>query len=223
MGHPGASGRSLCFKVPPPPQTGRGEQRPTDGPTDGPTDVSLFTRSSQKIMSCIIPLRRSPYQICTFVSQLAIYHNATNHTTSSTDRLHDPNNPTLNPKMEASSATTKPPSLYSKASSTTLVPTSDQTQTTSKEPCHTYYQRMGPPNPEAQPKSKSKLGKLLSKLPSSAVQRSVDMRERQLVEEERTGVRRVIVADGTEVSDCFCSDLLGRRSLGAVMEGKDVR
>jgi hypothetical protein len=49
------------------------------------------------------------------------------------------------------------------------------------------------------------------------------MRERQLVEEERTGVRRVIVADGTEVSDCPCSELLGRRPLGAVMEEKDVR
>jgi len=124
--------------------------------------------------------------------------------------------------METSSATTKLPSLHSKASSTTLVPTLDQTQTT-KEPCRTYYRRTGPPNPDAQPKSKSKLGKLLSKLPSSAVQRSVDMRERQLVEEERTGVRRVIVADGTEVSDCPCSELLGRRPLGAVMEEKDVR
>ncbi|KAK3900061.1 hypothetical protein C8A05DRAFT_36296 [Staphylotrichum tortipilum] len=124
--------------------------------------------------------------------------------------------------METSSATTKLPSLHS---STTLVPTSDQTQATSKEPCRTYYQRMGPPNPDARPKSKSKLGKLLSKLPSSAaVRRSVDVRERQLVEEERTGVRRVIVADGTEVSDCFCNDLLGRQSLGAaVMEGKDVK
>ncbi len=138
--------------------------------------------------------------------------------------VHEPNNPTLiNPRMETSSATAKPPSLHSKASSTTLVPTSDQTQTTSKEPCRTYYQRTGRPNPDAQPKSKSKLGKLLSKLPSSAVQRSVDSRERQLVEEERTGLRRVIVPDGAEVSDCPCSDLLGRPSLGAVMEGKDVR
>ncbi len=122
--------------------------------------------------------------------------------------------------METSSATTTSPSLHS---STTLVPTPDQTPTTSKEPCRTYYQRVGPSNPDAQPKSKSKLGKLLSKLPSSAaVRKSVDVRERQLVEEERTGVRRVIVAEGTEVSDCFCNDLLGRQPLGADMvEGKD--
>jgi hypothetical protein len=30
--------------------------------------MNLLTRSSQRIMSCVIPLRRAPCQICTFVS-----------------------------------------------------------------------------------------------------------------------------------------------------------
>lgn len=108
--------------------------------------------------------------------------------------------------MDASSVTstrtTKPPSLQSKASSTTLVPTSDQTQTASPEPssAHLYKATGRPPNPDAQPKPKSKLSKLMSKLASPSVRRSLDLHERQLLEEERTGVKRVFFADSTAVA-----------------------
>ena len=108
--------------------------------------------------------------------------------------------------MDASSAATstttaKPPSLHSKASSTTLVPTSNQAQTASTESSsvHLYEPTGRPPNPDAQPKGKSKLSKLLSKLASPTVRRSLDLHERQLLEEERTGVKRVFFADSTAV------------------------
>ena len=109
--------------------------------------------------------------------------------------------------MDASSATstttTKSPSLQSKASSsTTLVPTSDQSQTASIESssAHLYKPTGRAPNPDAQPKPKSKLSKLMSKLASPSVRRSLDLHERQLLEEERTGVKRVFFADSTAVA-----------------------
>ncbi len=100
--------------------------------------------------------------------------------------------------MDTSTTTTKPPSLHSKSSSTTLAPTLvDQPEPAYREPCYNYTKRVGPPNPDAQPKRKSWLGKMVAKLPSSAVQQSLDARQRLLLEEERTGIRRIRVEDNT--------------------------
>lgn len=107
--------------------------------------------------------------------------------------------------MDASKSDTKPttPSLHSFASSTTLHTTgtadTDRTQmaitattTTNADkepPRYTYIERSGrAPNPDAQPKPKSKLSKFMSKLQSPAVRQTNEARERQKLEEERRGV-----------------------------------
>ncbi|KAK4141803.1 uncharacterized protein C8A04DRAFT_30648 [Dichotomopilus funicola] len=97
----------------------------------------------------------------------------------------------------------KPPSPDSTASSTTLTnklpnPLDPQTQpstsnTTSDNGTLTQYiytERVGPPNLDAQPKKKSKLSKFLSTFQSSAVQQTNAAREREKLEEQRTGVRK---------------------------------
>lgn len=88
-------------------------------------------------------------------------------------------------------------SLHSMASATTLVP--DQSKVTAenaekdnegKEPeRYLYYKRIGPPNPDAQPKPKSTLNKLMSKFQSPAVKQANEAREREKLEEERRGVK----------------------------------
>ncbi len=97
--------------------------------------------------------------------------------------------------MDTSSTTTATPSLRTKTSSTTLNPCSEQFPT--REPAFIYYKSTGhAPNPDAQPKPKSMLRRLLAKLPSTtAVRRSTQMRDAQLLEEERTGVKRVVIQD----------------------------
>jgi hypothetical protein len=116
--------------------------------------------------------------------------------------------------MDASTTpnTSTAPSLHSMASATTLVP--DQTKPTNEKaekdngerdsveedntdkysaerdvPRYLYYKKTGTPNPDAQPKPKTKLDKLMSKFQSPAVRRTNAAREREKLEEERTGVR----------------------------------
>ncbi|KAL2192993.1 hypothetical protein P885DRAFT_81724 [Corynascus similis CBS 632.67] len=54
---------------------------------------------------------------------------------------------------------------------------------------YVYYERKGPPNPNAQPKQKSRLSKFLEKFQSPVVQQANAARERKQLEEERTGIR----------------------------------
>ena len=96
--------------------------------------------------------------------------------------------PTTNPN--------KPPSVHPTASSTTLAVNPDPPTTTTNqekkytpEP-YTYTKRTGPGNPDAQPKEKSKLGKFLSKFQTDAVKKSNAAREREKLEEERTGIKK---------------------------------
>ena len=100
----------------------------------------------------------------------------------------------------------KPPSLHSTTSSVTLIPDqpptdgSKATATGSELPQYTRITPTGvPPNPSAQPKPKSAFGKLFGKLQSPAVQQSVAARERELLEEERTGLKKTTV--GSAASD----------------------
>ena len=95
------------------------------------------------------------------------------------------------------STNSKPPSLYSTTSSVTLIPDQPPTDTTlatttsSELPRYTRITPTGvPPNPSAQPKPKSALTKLFGKLQSPAVKQSVAARERELLEEERTGLKK---------------------------------
>ena len=87
----------------------------------------------------------------------------------------------------------KSPSLYSTTSSATLIPddTPQATTSSSELPRYTRITPTGvPPNPSAQPKPKSALTKLFGKLQSPAVKQSVAARERELLEEERTGLKK---------------------------------
>ncbi|GAB1319529.1 hypothetical protein MFIFM68171_09739 [Madurella fahalii] len=54
---------------------------------------------------------------------------------------------------------------------------------------YVYYERTGVPNPDAQPKPKSKLSRFLSRFQSPAVKSTLAARERQKLEEERRGVK----------------------------------
>lgn len=114
--------------------------------------------------------------------------------------------------MNSTKAKTKPTtsSLRSYDSSTSLGTKTDQTQTAEAQqnknnnngvheagPArYLYYERKGPGNPDAQPKPKSKLSKFLSKFQSPAVKQTNAARERERLEEERTGVK-VYTALGT--------------------------
>ncbi len=53
----------------------------------------------------------------------------------------------------------------------------------------------GAPNPDAQPKEKSKVSKFLTKFQSSAVKATNEAREREKLEEERTG-RKIYTPTG---------------------------
>ncbi len=112
---------------------------------------------------------------------------------------------TSNPKK------TTPPSLHSTSSTTTLAKPDSNTTTLNKPDSNTttptettktntpqakeperylYYKKTSkPPNPDAQPKPKTKLDKLLSKFQSPAVKQTNAAREREQLEEERRGVK----------------------------------
>ena len=109
-----------------------------------------------------------------------------------------PNNqkPPLKMATPSTSETTTPtpPSLHSALSTTTLskgtVTTTTASQPTPQPERYLYYKKTGrAPNPDAQLKPKSKLDKLLSKFQSPAVKRTNAARERELLEEERRGVK----------------------------------
>ncbi len=106
--------------------------------------------------------------------------------------------------MDTAAPTTaaKTPSLHSTTSSITLIPDQPQPATTGTSgelPHRIQYERTGNPNPDAQPKHKSRLNKLMSKFQSPAVKRTVAARERELLEEERTGIKKHVV--GSAASD----------------------
>ncbi|KAK3896382.1 hypothetical protein C8A05DRAFT_40105 [Staphylotrichum tortipilum] len=85
-----------------------------------------------------------------------------------------------------------PPSLRSKTSETTLATTTatQVPEPDNKEPpCYLYHERVGPGNPDGQEKPKSKLAKFISTLQSPAAQQTNAARDRELLKEERTGVR----------------------------------
>ncbi|KAK0741556.1 hypothetical protein B0T18DRAFT_394134 [Schizothecium vesticola] len=60
---------------------------------------------------------------------------------------------------------------------------------------YVYVDKVGTPNPDAQPKKKSKISSFFSKFQSPAVKATNAARERVLLEQERTGVRKVQVTD----------------------------
>jgi len=60
---------------------------------------------------------------------------------------------------------------------------------------YVYVNKVGTPNPDAQPKKKSKISSFFSKFQSPAVKATNAARERVLLEQERTGVRKVQVTD----------------------------
>ena len=102
--------------------------------------------------------------------------------------------------MDSTKAKTTPttPSLHSRTSSGTLTTKPDPSQNqpasvTGKHEAgparYVYHERVGAPNPNAQPKRKSKFSKLLSKFQSPAVKQTNAARERELLEQERTGVK----------------------------------
>ncbi|KAH6651233.1 hypothetical protein F5144DRAFT_558848 [Chaetomium tenue] len=101
-----------------------------------------------------------------------------------------------------------PFSLPSSTSSTTLATTTTTTTTTTQTPTnnppqpprepqqYTYISKRTTPNPDAQPKQKSRLGKFLSKFESSAVRQANAVKESKRLEAERTGVHK-LAATGT--------------------------
>lgn len=112
--------------------------------------------------------------------------------------------------MDSTSATPPPnpksPSLHSTTSSLTLIPdqrltSNAQTNAPSSElPYYTSTRPTGKaPKPFAQKKPQSALGKFMSKFQSPAVRQTTAARERELLEEERTGVKKVTT--GSAASD----------------------
>ena len=111
--------------------------------------------------------------------------------------------------------TSKPhPFSFHSPSSSTLQTTTSQTytnndQTTSNQTIthqspestathepgqFTYVRKRTTPNPDAQPKQKSRLSKFLSKFESSAVRQANASREHKQLEAERTGVHKSSVS-----------------------------
>ncbi len=88
-------------------------------------------------------------------------------------------------------------SLHSNLSSTTLgqdknsrPPAPAQLESAASSPRYIYTKKTGrPPNPDAQLKPKSALSKFMSKFQSPAVRQGNEARDRELLEEERRGVK----------------------------------
>ena len=68
---------------------------------------------------------------------------------------------------------------------------------------YVYVDKVGTPNPDAQPKKKSKFSNFLSKFQSPAVKATNAARERELLKQERTGVRTVQVTDMNRSSNAW--------------------
>ncbi|KAK4096849.1 hypothetical protein N658DRAFT_501095 [Parathielavia hyrcaniae] len=87
----------------------------------------------------------------------------------------------------------RPPSSHSTASTTLAVkpdPAKDQPETEFHPKRYGYIDKVGAGNPDAKPKEKSKLGKLMSKFQNPVVKQSLAACEREKLEQERTGVRK---------------------------------
>jgi hypothetical protein len=72
---------------------------------------------------------------------------------------------------------------------------------------YTYVEKRTIPNPDAQPKQNSRLGKFLSKFESSAVRQANAAREAKRLEAERTGVHKravsVVPGNATQSTGAF--------------------
>ncbi len=104
---------------------------------------------------------------------------------TATPSLHSSLSTTTLGKADSDTTTLNQPD-----SNTTTTATAPQTSEPKQPSRYLYYEKTGrPPNPDAQLKPKSKLDKLLSKFQSPAVQKTNAARERELLEEERRGVK----------------------------------
>ncbi|KAK1835029.1 hypothetical protein QBC39DRAFT_182917 [Podospora conica] len=68
---------------------------------------------------------------------------------------------------------------------------------------YVYVDKVGTPNPDAQPKKKSKISSFFSKFQSPAVKATNAARDKVLLEQERTGVRKVQVTDTGRSSNAW--------------------
>ncbi|KAK4448775.1 hypothetical protein QBC34DRAFT_406708 [Podospora aff. communis PSN243] len=68
---------------------------------------------------------------------------------------------------------------------------------------YAYVDKRIKANPDAQPKKKGKLSSFLSKFQSPAVKASTAIREREMLEQERTGVVKVSVTDTNRSSNAW--------------------
>lgn len=133
---------------------------------------------------------------------------------STTATLIAPRRPTATTSMSSAhgqTAKTDPPdSSLSRRSSTTL---HDNEEQKPEQPYvrqqYVYVDKIKAPNPDAQPKKKSKLSSFLSKFQNPAVRQSEAVRENRRLEEERTGVRTVQVTDVSRSTNAWAAGSLG--------------
>ncbi|KAK0650006.1 hypothetical protein B0T16DRAFT_389951 [Cercophora newfieldiana] len=91
----------------------------------------------------------------------------------------------------------------SRASSPTLNGDQKTEESTQTRTAYTYVQSVGTPNPDAKPKTKGKFASFLSKFQSPAVKASTAIRDREQLEQERTGVKKVQVTDTGRSSNAW--------------------
>jgi len=96
----------------------------------------------------------------------------------------------------------QPNTQSSRASSPTLHGDSDVKPEAARSQ-YTYIHSQKAPNPDAKPKTKGKLGTFLSKFRSPAVKATTALRERELLEQERTGVKKVSATDVARSSNAW--------------------
>ncbi|KAK1750390.1 hypothetical protein QBC47DRAFT_393995 [Echria macrotheca] len=112
-----------------------------------------------------------------------------------------------------SSTADQPPTARSSTSSrddqTTLNDAPQKQPQPQARQAYVYIDKVKPPNPDAQPKKKSKIGAFLSKFQSPAVKKTTQLRDDKKLEEERTGVRTVQVTDTARSSNAWAAEGLG--------------
>ena len=91
----------------------------------------------------------------------------------------------------------------SKASSFTLQDLDGNKPENPSIPQQYVYIEKRTPNPDAKPKSKSKIGKFLSKFQSPAVKATTAIHERAKLEQERTGIRKTQATDVARSSNAW--------------------
>ncbi|KAK3356548.1 hypothetical protein B0T25DRAFT_536966 [Lasiosphaeria hispida] len=93
-------------------------------------------------------------------------------------------------------------SVASRASSTTPREQDKQTSEQSlSQPRYVYVEKRSEPKPNIAPKTKSKLSRFMSKFQSPAVQATKAAREREQLEEVRTGVKKYQATDVSRSSN----------------------